>query len=80
MLRKYAPLMDILLACSGQKMMFKRNMHELLRRLQDKLDAGAVLRASSLREFDKHLTVPALGYSTVDEYYASQSSMEGLEV
>ena len=43
-------------------------------RYQNYLDSEKVLQAVTIREFDEAFTVPLSGFSSVDEYYGTQSS------
>jgi len=43
-------------------------------RYQNYLDSEKVLQAGTIREFDEAFTVPLSGFSSVDEYYGTQSS------
>ena len=71
LMKQNAPEVDAMLACTGLKWMFMQHMAELQRRLGGKLDTHKILRSVSLRDFDRHLTVEAYGYKTVDDYYMS---------
>lgn len=47
-------------------------------RYQKYLDAGEVLKARTIRQFDEAFTVPLSGFGSADEYYETQSSQHVL--
>lgn len=52
----------------------KRKGVAVARRFPKALDAAAIERVRTIRDFDHHLTAPAFGYASAEDYYAQCSS------
>lgn len=60
-----------------RKRFLKKLRNSMLRdavRYQKYLDPGRVIQARTIRQFDEAFTVPLSGFSSVEEYYETQSS------